>query len=159
VQPLGSIAELMILPHVDRNSIRAAMDSDIKIASASSKKNKKKNKKKGVTSSNDPPSEAQLDDDEAFLAAMMEEVRLQEAAVAKEQQKIAKLQSASDLIRFKSRNDPELSVEEARLRRFGNGVNLSAIGPIRRKKEGGMFSSEEEKATVLHSSPFTFGFS
>ena len=66
-------------------------------------------------------------------------------------------------VRFKSHRDPEVSDSEARLRRFGRGRNLSAIGPPRRKREEGVWLPPPEKgdrpSAILHSSPFTFGFS
>lgn len=132
----------------------------------SNSKIKPKKKKKLKDSATKP-----ADDDDDFLDAMIQEAKFAEEELAKTAALEAKEKAKKDpsSIRFKSHKDPELSEAEARVRRFGNGVNLTAIGPPRRRSNwlptsaldagnGGSICDVSEMEGPLHTSPFSFGF-
>ena len=124
------------------------------ISSTKKKRNRKKTKEKvgAVPLSNE--------DDDALLNEAIAQIRRAQADISAAAE-IVRIEDPS--LRFRSHRDPELSDSEAKMRRFGRGKNLSAIGPPRKRREGGAWltppDTRSETSTLLHSSPFTFGFS
>ena len=124
--------------------------------STKEKKNRRKSKAKGTSLL---INDGHDDDDEALLDEAIAQIRQAQADAAAVYQ--TRVDDTS--VRFRSHRDPELSEAEARVMRFGRGRNLSAIGPPRKRREGGSWlqpsDSKTDTSTLLHSSPFTFGFS
>ena len=128
-------------------------------ASTSKGKTRRKKKKKSsavLPSQDTDGGEEEEDEEERLLAAAMAEVRLQEKQRREEEEakyladcllEAERNKHLPAQFHFRSPNDPELGEAEARLRKYGQGKNLTAIGPERKKLP-----------PSTHSSPFSFGF-
>lgn len=133
-------------------------------------KTKTKKKKKKNEASNTKTMMDENDDD-LYLASIIAEVKSIEQEMQKKEVEESRERAKSSKLRFFSHKDPELSDLEARRRKYGKGLNLTAIGPVRRKKdlESWVVSGESCKAKDVDSrstsdapsttSPFSFGFS
>lgn len=120
------------------------------------------------------------DYDDELLESMIASVRVEEEAMVHKANLLQCNNNSSRCFRFLSSADPELNDVEMKLRKYGNGRNLSVIGPTKKKNESWMNSSKEalnsippvyhdnvkcdrnssetESTCSSYVSPFSFGF-
>ena len=137
------------------------------------KKKKSKSKSKSNSKAKDEPEDDDFDELLEDFKAMVSLDQVNSSLkdnISTVNEVISDSQRDRSIPHFLSPNDPELSEDARRRAKYGNGKNLVAIGPKKKKDaswlESNQFATKEssniemvENQDRCHSSPFTFSFS